>query len=102
MEEIPYDLRDPFSRPTYENPYMSHYESRHGLEITLRSVDIDEQTMRKLGNIHQAGRSVSIQDTEYMEYVEPFKNEFINFMMDKYPEKIISDPKGWDKLLGKK
>jgi hypothetical protein len=86
------------------DPYMSRMDSAqqyHTFELTLQPTDVNKNTMFKLQNIAQAGRTVSLQDTEYADFMEPFKKEFITFMMDKHPEKIISDPKAWDRLLGR-
>jgi len=85
---------DPYGPSRMTQQHMS-------FELTLRPEHADEQTYRKLGNIAQAGRTVTLNDTEYVDFLEPFRNEFIDFMMDKHPEKIISDPKSWDRLLGR-
>lgn len=92
MDHMPYDLSDPF-KPQYKSPC---------LEMNLKSINITNESMRKITNIYQNVRKVSIQDTDYIDYMEPFKNEFIEFMMEKHPEKIISNLQGWNKLLGRK
>jgi hypothetical protein len=81
------------------DPYMSSYEVRNTFEITLRAVVADDDGAMKLNNILKAGRTVELNDSEYMDYVEPFKNEFIEFMMEKYPERIIAGTEAWEKLI---
>ncbi|RLC48848.1 MAG: hypothetical protein DRH57_01535 [Candidatus Cloacimonadota bacterium] len=86
----------------YMNGFRETIQRQHqSFELTLRPMDVDENTMFKLNNIARAGRTVSLQDTEYVDFMEPFKQQFIEFMMDKHPEKILSDPKAWDNLLGR-
>ena len=86
------------------DPYMSIMNSvqqYHAFELTLQPIDVNESTMFKLNNIVRAGRVVTLNDTEYVDFMEPFKQEFIEFMMDKHPEKVLADPKAWDRLLGR-
>lgn len=87
---------DPYSRG-FQDP-RTHYQS---FELTLKPMDVDENTLFKLNNIAQAGRTVTLQDTEYDDFMEPFKNEFIEFMMDRHPEKLLADPKAWDRIMGR-
>ena len=56
--------------------------------------------MKKLANIVEAGRTVVLNDTEYNNFIEPFKREFIEFMMEKYPERLMADTKAWEILRG--
>ena len=88
------------------DPYMGGFRDsmqrqHQSFELTLRPMDVNENTLFKLKNIAQAGRTVTLNDTEYNDYLEPFRKEFIDFMMDKHPEKILADPKAWDRLLGR-
>ena len=86
------------------DPYMHRNVGalqHQSFEITLRPMDVNENTMFKLNNIAKAGRTVTSQDTEYEDYMEPYKSEFIEFMMDKHPEKLLADPKAWDRLVGR-
>ena len=99
IEPAQYQLSvsDPYR---YSSPSQMHKQYQ-SFELTLQPVDVNENTAFKLKNIAKAGRTVSLQDTEYSDYMEPFKNEFIEFMMEKHPEKLLSDPKAWDRLLGR-
>lgn len=86
------------------DPYMNRFSasmSHQSFEITLKPMDVNEHTLFKLENIAIAGRTLSLQDTEYSDFMEPFKYEFIEFMIDKHPDKLLSDPKAWDRLRGK-
>ena len=83
-----------------KDPYAyTSQEVTHTYEVTLVAVNPDLESARKLNNIKQAGRTVELNDSEYMNYIEPFKNEFIEFMMEKYPEKIIAGTEAWEKLI---
>lgn len=85
------------------DPFDIHqsYQTGPSIKITLEPRYPDEKSMRKIHNIYQGGRTVSLQDTRYADYIEPFRGQFIEFMMDKHPEKILADPKSWDRLLGR-
>ena len=86
----------------YMTGFRESIQRQHqSFELTLKPMDVDENTMDKLNNIARAGRTVTLNDTEYVDFMEPFKREFIEFMMDKHPEKVLADPKAWDRLLGR-
>lgn len=70
-------------------------------ELTLRPVEIDNKSLEKLHDIIKDRRVVTLNDSEYAHFMEPFKDEFIQFMMEKYPDKILSNPESWDMLKGK-
>jgi len=83
------------------NSSMSiNYNQVPTVELTLRPKHPCEQTMKKLANIVEAGRTVVLNDTEYNNFIEPFKREFIEFMMEKYPERLMADTKAWEILRG--
>jgi len=46
--------------------------------------------------------SVSINNTDYMDWLEPFKNEFKEFLLERYPDKIVQDQAGFNRLFGDK
>jgi len=65
---------DPYSQ-RFQSPQRQH----QSFELTLQPTDVDENTMFKLQNIAKAGRTVILQDTEYADFMEPFRHEFIDF-----------------------
>jgi len=69
------------------------------VELTLRPRIPDTELLRKLSNIVQAGRTVILNDAEYHSLLGEFKDEFIIFMNEKYPEKVLAKPESWDKLI---
>jgi len=97
--EHDYSMSGNHSFISAQDPFaQASYQTRPTMEITLKPRCADEEMMRKIMNISQAGRTVTLNDTEYNDFIEPFKNEFIEFMMDKHPEKLMADPKAWDIL----
>lgn len=70
------------------------------ITMEMHAIDLGDETMRKLHNIISAGRPVSINDSEYMDWIEPFKAEFKEFLVEKHPEKILKDQAGFNKLFG--
>jgi hypothetical protein len=70
------------------------------LHLDLVSLDITGDQIRKLNNIVEAHKPVSINTTEYMDWLEPFKNEFKEFLHMYHPDKILKDPKGYTILFG--
>jgi len=82
-----------------EDPYMSTYETYQSFEITLRPAGrVDKSIARKLNNVIQAGKTVELNTTEYADFVKPYKNEFIEFMTERYPDRLLGDPKAWDAI----
>jgi len=69
------------------------------VELTLRPRTPNTELLRKLSNIVQEGRTVILNDAEYHSLLDEFKDEFIIFMNEKYPEKILTNPESWDKLI---
>lgn len=47
-----------------------------------------------------AGNLISICDPEYIEGFESFKKEFKEFLLEKYPEKIIREQTKFNKIFG--
>lgn len=97
------DMDYSYNPPSIENPFnpiMREQIIHKAFEITVRPLGDVNEVGRKLINILNAGRKIIINDAAYNDFVEPFKHEFIEFMMEKYPEKIIANPKDWDRLLG--
>lgn len=100
MDRDPY-LHAPSIADPY-NPIMTSHTVYQAFELTLRPLGDAGEVGRKLNNILRAGRKVTLNDTEYDTYMEPFKAEFLDFMMEKHPEKIIADPEAWERLLGRR
>lgn len=60
----------------------------------------DDSLATLLRNIH-AGETVRIDVDEYSKWVDPFKEEFKEFLIKNYPEKIMTDQDGFNTLFGK-
>ena len=68
------------------------------VEITIRPTHPDSTLLRKISRIFQDQRSITVNDTQYSKHMEPFKGEFMEFMMENYPEKIIANSEEWQYL----
>ena len=60
--------------------------------------EIDEATSILFKNI-SAGGVVNIQSVSYKDAVEPFKDEFKQFLLEKYPDRIVKDQSGFCELF---
>jgi len=77
-----------------------HGSNSPNIRLELRSVEFNNADIKKLSNIMKSNRTISLNDTAYNNWVEPFKNEFKEFLLDKHPEKILLDVKGFEQLFG--
>lgn len=82
----------PYSMP------MGVEEVIHTFELTLKPQYGSEETLRKLHNVVQAGKTVSLETTEYADFMRPFQREFIEFMEERHPDKLIGNQKAWEAL----
>ena len=94
----------PTLMPMMDDPFRPHHEriqNHMSFEMTIRPIEIDESSMKKLYNIHKSRRTIELNDSEYADFTEPFRIEFIEFMMEKHPDRILADPEAWDRLVGR-
>lgn len=45
-------------------------------------------------------KPIIIADSHYIDTVEPFKDEFEQFLMERYPEKVLANQQGFNKMFG--
>lgn len=71
------------------------------LSLELLVLEWDLNSIEKLNTHFKYNKPVKIESCEYDIWVEPFKKEFKEFLEEKYPDKILSDPKGFEIMFGK-
>lgn len=71
------------------------------LSITLELYpcgSTEEDILSSISSIIHAGKEITISD--YNAYVDPFKEEFKQFLLERYPEKIMKNQQGFKQLFG--
>lgn len=69
----------------------------NSITVSMRVIPFDRQRGDLLSCI-SCGKLVTI--TDYEDYVEPFKDEFKEFLLKYYPEKVISGQKEFNHFFG--
>jgi hypothetical protein len=59
-----------------------------------------DDSVSKLLKSIQEGMIIGIDTDDYAKWVNPFKDEFKQFLITNYPEKIMMDQEGFTKLFG--
>lgn len=68
--------------------------------IELVAIEVDHDSIKKLSDHFKYNKPISLESCEYHHWTEPFKNEFKEFLQERYPEKILSDLNGFDIMFG--
>ena len=80
-----------------QNNYFQDYiETPQRIILKLETLNITSELIRKINNIIKTQRTVTINDTKYNKHIEPFKKEFIEFLKEKYPDKILKNIDEWN------
>ena len=84
------------------SPFVEDSGFYHGgsnVSITLSVLDWSGESVRKLHNLVGSKYPVEIVSSKKLIYMHKFENEFKEFMLEKYPEKVIKDLKFWTEEL---
>ncbi len=86
-----------------ENHFSSMYNNYMTqpivIHLELSSINLNDDDIKKLYDLSNSGGYVNVSRYESLDILKPFKDEFKEFLMEKYPEKILKNPEGFDRLL---
>ena len=69
------------------------------ITLELSPCNITSESVKQLFKTLQSGNLITINSAEYVNTVKPFKKEFKEFIMERYPEVIIKDNHGFNELF---
>lgn len=84
---------------TDNNMYvMSNENDTWAISMSVIPYNQDENIMDTFFSAVNNGRIITMSDQD--DYIKHFKEEFKVFLLERYPEKIISEQKNFDQLFG--
>lgn len=78
---------------------IDYFDNNLKFKLELMPYVKDDDMSHTLRNI-SAGRLITILTDEYNEWFEPFADEFKQFLIDNYPDKIVKDSVGFKRIFG--
>lgn len=78
---------------------MSYRHQPMSINLELSSVNLDDEAIHQLHELTHSGKYVSISSFNQIDNLLPFKKEFKEFMLEKYPEKILKNPEEFNRLF---
>lgn len=95
-----YDIK--VTRNTHQNDIVYGRDFYHTnvdkdrVEITLLADFFTENKPNDLIKWHKEYERVTLISSKHMKLLKKFKNEFIQYLEDKHPEKLIKEPEAWE------
>jgi len=74
----------------------------HIVSLDLHPYYVDNNSLDKLLTSVHDGKLVIVDTPECFEWVTEFKDEFREFMLERYPEKVLKNSHLFTKVVGKK
>lgn len=78
---------------------MSYIHQPMTINLELSAINLDDESIHQLQALTHSGKYVTISACDQMANFLPFRKEFKEFMLEKYPEKILKDPEAFNKLF---
>lgn len=83
---------------TASQQHCAMSEELWSISMNVIPYNSDENAADLFLSVVNCGRIITL--TDYEDYVEPFKEEFKEFLLERYPEKIMSNQTNFNQLFG--